>query len=307
MASIKFLTALFAVVVACVAQPLVRHTESDRWPKPVIRTDANLVLVPVTVTDDRGAIVPNLTTDNFVVKDEKARQAVTSLSRENAPVSLGVVFDLSGSMGSKIAKARAAVHEFLRNLEPQDEMFLVTFADRPELRIGYTNDPAVVENGLLFGKPGGSTALYDAVALAMDQMRKAQNRRRVLFLVSDGGDNHSRLTERELRHRVEEEEVQIHAIGIHDGSDRMDEARGPWILEDLAKMTGGQHHMVRDLGELPDLAAKMSTALHEYYVLGYRPTPAGLSGTFRRITVQVVRGTSTSRVWVYARRGYRMP
>jgi hypothetical protein len=94
---------------------------------------------------------------------------------------------------------------------------------------------------------------------------------------------HSRLTARELRRIIDEEDVHIHAIGIHDGSDRMDEARGPWILEDLAKMTGGQHHMVSSAAELPQLAAKMSLALHERYVLGYRPTPSGLSRTFRRI------------------------
>ncbi|MCZ2075840.1 MAG: hypothetical protein LC130_12680 [Bryobacterales bacterium] len=114
------------------------------------------------------------------------------------------------------------------------------------------------------------------------------------------------MTERELRRRIEEEDVQIHAIGIHDSSDRVSEARGPWILEDLAKITAGQHHTVRNLGELPELAAKMRLALHEYYILSYRPPP-GLSGTFRRINVQVARGATAARVWVYARRGYRMP
>ena len=306
------MTALIKVVVligvagGCAAQYLPRQrAHPDHL--PIIRTDANLVLVPVTVTDDHGTTVLGLVPGDFVLKEDKKVQDVISLSRENGPVSLGIVVDLSGSMATKMAKARAAVNEFLKNLEGDDEEFLVTFADRPELRLAFGSDPSAIRDGLLFATPRGSTALYDAVALAVRQMRQGRNRRKVLFLVSDGGDNHSRLTARELRRIIDEEDVQIHAIGIHDGSDRMDEARGPWILEDLAKMTGGQHHMVSSAAELPQLAAKMSLALHERYVLGYRPTPSGLSGTFRKIEVKVVRGANAPRVWVYARRGYRMP
>lgn len=302
----KAALALIGLVFGCASQPLLlRDAGSDR--SQVIRIDSNLVLVPVTVTDNRGTPVEGLTTADFVLKEERARQTVVSVSRENAAVSLGVVFDLSGSMAAKMVKARAALKEFLNNLEVDDEMFLVTFADRPELRIPFTSESAAIQDAIWTSRAVGSTALYDAIALAMSEMHRAQKPRKVLFLVSDGGDNHSRLTERELRRLVEEEDVQIHAIGIHDSSDRMDEARGPWILEDLAKMTGGQHHMVTNIGDLPQLAAKMSLGLHEYYLLGYRPTPPGPSGTFRRIDVQVVPGASRPRAWVYARKGYRMP
>ena len=300
----KAALALLSLAFACASQPLLLSDASSNRSQ-VIRIDSNLVLVPVTVTDNRGTPVADLTAADFVLKEEKATQAVVSVSRENAAVSLGIVFDLSGSMAAKMVKARAALKEFLNNLESDDELFLVTFADRPELRIPFTSDPGAVQDAIWVSRPGGSTALYDAIALAISEMHKAQKRRKVLFLVSDGGDNNSRLTERELRRLVEEEDVQIHAIGIHDSSDRMDEARGPWILEDLAKMTGGQHHMVTNIGELPQLAAKMSLGLHEYYLLGYRPTPPGQSGTFRRIEVQVVPGVSRPRV--YARKGYRMP
>jgi hypothetical protein len=115
------------------------------------------------------------------------------------------------------------------------------------------------------------------------------------------------LTERELRHLVDEEDVQIHAIGIHDHAGSMEEARGPWILEDLARMIGGQHHMAKDIAELPALAAQMSLALHDRYLIGYKPTPPGLSGTFRRINVKLIQPKGTPRLYVYARRGYRMP
>ena len=277
-------------------------------PRTTIRLDANLILVPVTVTDSRGRVMPNLVPTDFTLLEEKRPQEILSFSRENAPVSLGIVVDLSGSMANKIRAAHTAVNEFLNNLEPEDEEFLVTFADRPELRLPFTADPSEIYDALAGAAPHGSTALFDAVALAIRQMRGAQNQRKVLFLVSDGGDNHSRLTERELRRLVEEEDVQIHAIGIHDmgaGMDR-EEARGPWVLEDLAKMTGGQHYMVRDAEQLPELAAKMSLALHDRYLIGYRPTPPGPSGLFQRIEVKVAQPKG-NRLSVYARRGYRMP
>ena len=285
-----------------------RGTSFRVEPHTTIRLDANLVLVPVTVTDSRGRVLSNLVQTDFTLFEDKRLQDILSFSRENAAVSLGIVVDLSGSMANKIRATHTAVNEFLKHLEPEDEEFLVTFADRPELRLPFTSDPSEIYDALAGAAPHGSTALFDAVALAIRQMGGAQNQRKVLFLVSDGGDNHSRLTEQELRRLVEEDEVQIHAIGIHDGGASMDrvEARGPLVLEDLAKMTGGQHYMVRDAEQLPELAAKMSLALHDRYLLGYRPTPPGPSGLFQRIEVKVVQPKG-NRLSVYARRGYRMP
>ena len=293
------------------AQPTSNRGNSFRvepHTNTTIRLDANLVLVPVTVTDSRGSVVANLPQADFTLLEEKRPQDIVSFSRETAPVSLGIVVDLSGSMANKIRATHTAVNEFLKNLEPEDEEFLVTFADRPELRLPLTSDPSGIYDALAGAAPHGSTALFDAVALAIRQMRSARNQRKVLFLVSDGGDNHSRLTERELRRLVEEEDVQIHAIGIHDTGASMgsEETRGPWVLEELAKMTGGQHYMVRDAGQLPELAAKMSLALHDRYLLGYRPTPPGPSGLFQRIEVKVAQPKG-NRLSVYARRGYRMP
>lgn len=301
-----FLLAAAAGLCGSAQQISNRGSSYQPDPRATIRLDANLVLVPVTVTDSRGRLVPNLVQADFTLLEEKHPQKILSLSRENAPVSLGIVVDLSGSMANKIRKTHTAVNEFLKNLEPEDEEFLVAFADWPELKLGFTSDPSGIYDALFGVVPRGSTALFDAIALAIRQMHGAKNQRKVLFLVSDGGDNHSRLTERELRRLVEEEDVQIHAIGIHDAPSSREEMRGPWILEDLAQMTGGQHHMVSDSTELPELAARMSLSLHDRYLLGYRPSPPGLSGTFRRIGVKV-RQPRGSRLSVYARRGYRMP
>lgn len=301
---------LFRLLVATSLPLVAQETRNPRGPhrdspEPTIRVTADLVLVPVTVTENSGKPVLDLDRKDFVLTDEKVPQDILSFSRENAPVSIGIVFDLSGSMSNKIAKARAAVREFLRYLEEQDEVFLVTFSDRAQQRTEFASNDAAILNELLFAQPEGSTALFDAVAIAVRAMRKARNDRRVLLVVSDGEDNHSRLSERELRRILEETESQIHALGIHDRARGMREAGGPQILEDLSKMTGGEHHMVDDAGELPGLAAKMGLSLHDQYLLGYRPTPSGVPGKWRRIRVKVP-GASRS-YQIYARTGYRMP
>lgn len=273
--------------------------------EPTIRVTADFVLVRVTVTEHSGKPVLGLDKRDFVLTDEKALQEIVSFSHENASVSIGIVFDLSGSMTNKIAKARSAVREFLRYIEVQDEVLLVTFSDRAQQRTEFASDDTAVLNELLFAQPNGSTALFDAVAIAVRAMRKARNDRRMLLVVSDGEDNHSRFSERELRRVVEETEIQIHALGIHDRGPGMREAGGPQILEDFAKMTGGEHHMVGDVGELPGLAAKMGLALHDRYLLGYRPTPSGVPGKWRRIRVKLP--VAPRSYQIYARTGYRVP
>lgn len=174
----------------------------------------------------------------------------------------------------------------------------MSFADTPELRLSFTSDPSSIRSALSFAPPRGSTALFDAVALAVCEMHSARNRRGVLFLISDGGDNHSRLTERELRSMLDEQDVQIHAIGIHDHMASPEESRGPWILEDLARMTGGQHHMVENIDELPAKTKQMGLALHDRYLLRYSPTPLGESGMFRKIEVKVVQTDANAKVYV---------
>jgi Ca-activated chloride channel family protein len=207
--------------------------------RAVLRVDANLVLVPVTVTNNRGAVISDLDRNSFVLSEEERLQTIASFSHETAPISLGIVVDLSGSMARKIAKVHLALEALLDNLEPEDEEFLVTFANAAELRLPFTSDPSLIRKELSFVRARGSTALFDAVALAVKQMHSARNGRRVLFLISDGGDNNSRLTKRELGRMLDEEDVQIHAIGIHGHMASPEESRGPWVLEELARITGG--------------------------------------------------------------------
>jgi Ca-activated chloride channel homolog len=306
MTLLVLLAALLVRFSAFGAEPRFDHRSSQSEIRPTIRLDSNLVLVPVSVIDSQGRLVAGLRESDFTLHENDSPQQLLSFSRETAPISLGLVVDLTGSMANKLAKTQIAVNEILKNLEPADEEFLVTFSETPRLKVAFTRRVSDIREALSFANVEGRTPLYDAIALAMRQMRNARNERKVLFLISDGGDNHSRTTKREVRRIVGEADVQIHAIGIHDGSGTVQDRIEIGILDDLAAMTGGQHYLIHDAAELPELASKISLALHDRYLLGYRPEPAGPPGTFRRIDVKVARPKG-KRLSVYARHGYWMP
>jgi Ca-activated chloride channel family protein len=229
-APLKIFILLSAPVIAQPADPFT--TPANSFLEPTFRLDSTLVILPVTVTDTAGKFVQGLQRSNFAVTDQKIPQEIVSFSRENAAVSIGIVFDVSGSMQQKIAVARTAVREFLATVEQADEMFLVTFSNRAILATDFNSDDSGILEALLKTRPEGGTALFDAVALAIRHMRGARNERKVLLLVSDGGDNHSRLSATDLRGILEETEVQIHALGIHGGGT----AREEWLGEKILKL-----------------------------------------------------------------------
>ncbi len=216
----------------------------------IIRVDVNLVLVPVTVTDPIGRVVSGLERENFKLYDDKAPQQIVSFSTEDVSYSVGLLFDASSSMHDKISEARLATQAFLDSANPDDEVFLMTFADRPTMRMDFTSDFSAVTNSLLSANAKGSTALIDAVYIALERMRSAHNPRKALLVVSDGGDNHSRYTRRDLERVAREADVQIHAIGIHDNPRFREEMYGTDLLEGLTKMSGGLHFIIRDVNEL---------------------------------------------------------
>ncbi|MCZ2075809.1 MAG: VWA domain-containing protein [Bryobacterales bacterium] len=274
---------------------------------PAIKVDVSLVLVPVTVTDDMGRIVSGLHQNNFAIYDDKQQQPIISFASEDAAFSVGLVFDTSGSMRGKMDKARLAARAFWQAANPEDEVFLVTFSDRAELQEDFTSDIADIQSRLLFAAPKGKTALIDAVDLAMRHLKSARNTRKALLVISDGGDNNSRLSKSELLRYAKEADVQIYGIGIHHGSSSPEEMSGPLLLEDLARATGGQHFIVRSENELPDIAARIGVALHDQYMIGYQPPYGALPGKWRQIRVrlQAPKGVPTLRV--YARTGYYAP
>src|SRR5690348_12893751 len=177
-----------------------------------IRIDKTLVLINVTVTDPLNRFVTGLEKEHFRLYEDKIQQDITQFSSEDAPISIGLVFDTSGSMGQKLQKSRQAAAEFFKTANPADEFFLVQFNDRPELTVPFTTDTDKIQSALTFTQSKGRTALLDAVYLAMNEMKKARNPRKALLIISDGGDNSSRYTETEIKNRVREADVQMFSI-----------------------------------------------------------------------------------------------
>ena len=273
-----------------------------------IRVDANLVLVPMTVTDPMNRLVTGLERENFEVYDNSLGQVIKSFSTEDAPVTIGIVFDLSGSMSSKFLRARRALSEFLRTSNPADEFFVVGFNDRPAVIVDYTSDVDDVEARMVMLKPQNRTALIDAVYLAVNHLKQAKYERKALLIISDGGDNRSRYTEGELRKAVRESDVQIYSIGIFDQyAPTTEEQMGPILLTDVCEMTGGRLFRVGDVGELSDIAERISAELRNEYVVGYRPSNMKHDGNWRKLKVRLVPPAGLPPLTVHNRQGYYAP
>jgi Ca-activated chloride channel homolog len=273
-----------------------------------IRVEANLVLVPATVTDPMNRLVTGLERENFEIFDNNVGQAIKSFSTEDAPVTIGVVFDLSGSMNSKFARARKALSEFLRTSNPQDEFFVVGFNDRPAVIVDFTSQVDDVEARMVMLKPENRTALIDAVYLAVNKLRQGKYDRKALLIISDGGDNRSRYTEGELRRVVRESDVQIYSIGIFDQyAPTQEEQMGPILLSDICEMTGGRMFRVNDLGDLSDIASRISAELRNEYLLGYRPSDMKHDGNWRKLKIRLVPPPGLPPLTVHNRQGYYAP
>lgn len=288
------------------ADNVVRNATSSRDAE--IRVDVNLVLVPVSVTDPRDRLVTGLEKENFSVFDSNVQQNLKTFSTEDAPVTIGIVFDLSGSMTSKFVRARKALSEFLRTSNPKDEFFVVGFNDRPAVIVDYTSDVNDVDARMVMLKPENRTALIDAIYLGVDKLKQGKYDRKALLIVSDGGDNRSRYTAKELQRVVRESDVQIYAMGIFDlYAPTVEEQNGPGLLSDICDMTGGRMFKVMDLNDLSDIASRISAELRNEYVLGYRPSEVKTDGSWRKLKVTLQPPPGLPTLTVHSRQGYYAP
>ncbi|HTQ54535.1 MAG TPA: VWA domain-containing protein [Bryobacteraceae bacterium] len=280
-------------------------------PKANIRVDSTLVLIPVTVTDPLNRFVTGLEKDNFRIFEDKVEQQLLQFSSEDAPISVGIVFDCSGSMGNKLVKSRDAVAQFFKTANPDDEFFLVEFNDRADLAIKFTTNLEEIQNRLTFSQSRGKTALLDAIYLSLHQMKKAKNARKAILIISDGGDNNSRYTETEIKNLVREADVQIYAIGIFEPAASRgrtpEELAGPGLLSEIAEQTGGRHFPVENLNELPDIAAKIGIELRNQYIIGYSPKNTERNGKYRRVQVKLVQPRGLPPLRAFWRMGYYAP
>src|SRR5713226_267661 len=275
--------------------------------KPM-KVDVELVLVPVTITDPMNRLVTGLDKDNFTVFEGKDQQEIKHFSSEDAPVSLGVIFDMSGSMSSKIERAREAVVEFFKTANPQDEFFMIAFADKPEEVSDFTQSVEDIQGKLVYTIPKGRTALLDAIYLGISKMRQAKFSKKALLIISDGGDNHSRYTEGEIKSLVKEADVMVYAIGIYDRyMSTPEEQLGPALLSEVTELTGGRAFTIDNPNDLADVATKIGIELRNQYVLGYRPKNPIRDGKWRKIKVKLIPPKGLPPLRVYAKTGYYAP
>jgi Ca-activated chloride channel family protein len=273
-----------------------------------LKVDVDLVLVPVTITDPMNRLVTGLERENFQLFEGSSAQEIRTFSSEDAPVSLGVIFDSSGSMSSKMDRAKEAVVEFFKTANPQDEFFMITFSDEPESVSDFTNSVDEIQNKLIFAIPKHRTALLDAIYMGVSKMRQAKYAKKALLIISDGGDNHSRYTENEIKSLVKEADVMVYAIGIYDRyASATEERLGPQLLSEITELTGGRAFTIDNPNDLADVATKIGVELRNQYVLGYRPTKVVRDGKWRKIKVKLLPPKGLPPLRVYARTGYYAP
>ena len=314
------ITRLGLIVGVFMIVPHLRAQETMRGHSPMLRADVKMVLVPVTVTDRKGANVNGLEQKSFTVLDDRIPQNIVSFSSEDAPCSVGLVLDISGSMRNALGTVKDVVQAFLRAANSEDEFLLLTVSTQPAATPEFTTDIATVQQNIGTTRPGGLTALIDTVYLGLSRMREAGRPRRALLILSDGIDNQSRYSQSELLKVALEADVQIYTIIFENGSggaagggpapfvpgmvakpwDRGPQRQGPEMLEKLSDRTGGLHFRVRDRVQASEAVTKAGQALRSEYLLGYHPPESGTSGKWHRVEVKLDR----PQVQVYARTGY---
>ncbi len=272
---------------------------------PILRTESRLVLVPVSVTDPMQRFVVGLKRDNFQVFEGAKPQTIQNFSSEDVPVSLGLIMDISGSMEDKMDRVRDAVNQFCMASNPQDEFFLITFSNEPLLAADFTTNPEDIKKELLFTAPKGRTSLLDAIYMGLHKMKSARYGKKALLIISDGGDNHSRHSEKQIKALAKESDVLIYSIGVFDRYvPTPEELLGPTLLTELSEPTGGRAFTVDNPNLLPPIAHHIGMELRTQYVLAYRPQDPPHNGKWRKIRVKLRLPRRFIFLQAHARTGY---
>ena len=270
-----------------------------------LSVDVDLVLATVTVTDRNGRFVTGLERENFTLAEDKVPQEITYFSSEDIPLSVGIILDVSGSMKDKLKTAVEAAITFMKNGSPDDEYFLIEFADKPLETAEFTNDIEDLRSRFMFSKAKGRTALYDAVYMGLTRLEEGNNAKRALLLITDGEDNRSRYTFSNVKEFVKERDVQMYAIGITSGYPDAAAEQGRALLRDLAAVSGGNSFFPSSIANLENICKNIATELKYQYVLGYRSTNTATNGDWRKI--KVTAEYPKNKLTVRARSGYYGP
>lgn len=275
--------------------------------RPEIITNTDLITLTVTVTDTYGRYVSGLSKSAFSVFDNKEQQEISFFSDDDSPVSVGVIFDVSGSMsGDKVKRARDALAKFIQTSHDSDEYFLIAFNSRAQLLLDKTRDGNSVLSKLTFIDTKNQTALYDACYLGIEKVQRGAHPKRALLLISDGQDNDSRYTFNELRKLLKESDVTLYAVGILSGSDAGSSLgmEGQGILDELSGVSGGKAFFPRSAAEMDDIFEQIALELRHQYSIGYKPESFVNDGKWHRVKVKVTAPRGLPRLFVRSREGY---
>jgi Ca-activated chloride channel family protein len=279
-----------------------------------LKVDVDLVLVPVIVTDSLNHPVLELRRQDFTLYDGAAEQQIRYFSREDTPISVALVLDCSASMKNKIEYESKALEEFFNNANPKGEYFAVAVSDKPRLIASSADSVGTLQDRISASPPKGKTALFDAIYMAISNLRTARYQRRALLIISDGGDNVSRYSRSEVKSMIEEADVLTYAIGIFDEEPipllkEIEERMGRDWLSELTDASGGRTIAADDRRRIPEIAAIISRELRTQYVLGYKPASYVRDGKWRKIRVKVTQPqpSESVRLQVHYKEGYRAP
>ncbi|MCU1338391.1 MAG: von Willebrand factor, type [Bryobacterales bacterium] len=279
---------------------------------PTFRAETDLVVIPVAVTDTVNRFVLGLQKEDFHLFEDGVEQNVAHFSGEDAPLSVGLVFDESGSMDYKLRTSREAAAQFLKALNRDDEAFLVEFGDSAKLSVGFTAHTEEIQSVLKNARPAGLTAMLDAINTGLHEMKKAKNPRKAIVIVSDGGDNHSQYTAAEIESLVREADVQIYAMGVFEPAlsfgPTPEEISGPRLLSEIAAQSGGRAFAAAVPSDLPSVAARIAVELRNQYLLGYYPANQAKDGKYRKVELKLSQPPGiTSPLKGHWRLGYYAP
>lgn len=306
------LSSAFSLLIVLASLPVTAQEPQPTPPdennpdRPIaVRTD--LITFTLTVTDLYGRYVSGLSKNAFTIQDNNKDQEITFFSDSDAPVSVGIIFDVSGSMsGEKISKARNALKRFIDTSHPNDEYFLIAFNSRAQLLMDRTRDGEALLRKLTLVQPRQNTALYDAVYLGLERVTRGTHQKRAMIVISDGQDNSSRYNFGEVRRLMKESDVVTYAVGIIDGGDAGSSIglQGQAFLDELTSVSGGKAFYPNNSVELDEIFERIALELRHQYSIGYTPDDFQPDGKWRKVKVRVKPPRGLPRLTVRSREGY---
>ncbi len=274
------------------------------WAQADFKVDVNLVVLNVTVADRGGRIVDKLPESAFQISEDGVAQHIRVFRREDAAVAVGLVVDNSGSMLRKLPDVVAAAGEFARSSNTQDQMFVIHFNEHvfPSLPAGhaFVSDPALLQGAMDTIHAKGQTALYDAIDAAMTHVRLSPLQKKVLIVLSDGGDNASRRRLEDVITILQQPDVIVYTVGLFD---EYDHDRNPGVLKRLAKVSGGESYFPKEISDATSVLQAVSRDIRNQYTIGYASSNEKNDGTYRQVRVKLV-GPHSDRWTVRTRPGY---